>query len=67
MFVDLTADVPPLMTMYNAHKVEKMIRDRIMSVKREVREVRIHLHAVEEGSGAYDPNVFGEKKPKPPC
>ncbi|KAG9014484.1 hypothetical protein FRB95_007166 [Tulasnella sp. JGI-2019a] len=68
MFVDLTADVPPTMTMHDAHSVEKRIRDRIMSAKKEVREVRIHLHAVEEGEETYDPNVFGERvRRQPPC
>lgn len=67
MFVDLTADVPPTMKMRDAHKVERRIRDQIMSAKKEVREVRIHLHAIDGGVDGDDPNVFGEVPRKPPC
>lgn len=49
MFVDLTADVSPLMTVREAHHVEDRIRQAIMSKRSEVREVRVHLHALEDG------------------
>lgn len=49
MFVDLTADVSPLMTVREAHHVEDRIRNAITSKRSEVREVRIHLHALEDG------------------
>ena len=49
VFVDLTADVSPTMTMREAHVVEDLIRSTIKSSKKEVREVRVHLHAVENG------------------
>ncbi|CAE6476113.1 unnamed protein product [Rhizoctonia solani] len=49
MFVDLTADVPAAMTVLDAHEVEKRVRDAIMEGRSEVKEVRVHLHAVEEG------------------
>ncbi|CAE6365516.1 unnamed protein product [Rhizoctonia solani] len=49
MFVDLTADVPAGMTVLDAHDVEKRVRDAIMQGRSEVKEVRVHLHAVEEG------------------
>ncbi|CAE7097862.1 unnamed protein product [Rhizoctonia solani] len=49
MFVDLTADVPAAMTVLDAHEVEKRVRDAIMEGRSEVKEVRVHLHAVENG------------------
>ena len=49
MSVDLTADVPASMTVSDAHEVERRVRDAIMESRSEVKEVRVHLHAVEKG------------------
>ncbi|KAG8722183.1 hypothetical protein FRC08_005932 [Ceratobasidium sp. 394] len=54
MFVDLTADVPAEMTVSDAHEVERRVRDAIMESRSEVKEVRVHLHAVEEGQESGD-------------
>ncbi|QRV94296.1 mitochondrial metal transporter 2 [Ceratobasidium sp. AG-Ba] len=54
MFVDLTADVPVQMTVSDEHGVEAQIRDAIMESRSEVKEVRVHLHAVEEGQASGD-------------
>ncbi|KAG8892382.1 hypothetical protein FRB99_002740 [Tulasnella sp. 403] len=64
MFVDLTADVSPLMTMREAHHVEARIRDAIMENRKEVREVRVHLHALEDGQTTRQKN---DNKPCSPC
>ncbi|KAB5590744.1 Iron ion transporter [Ceratobasidium theobromae] len=63
MFVDLTADVPAGMTVLDAHEVEKRVRDAIMESRTEVKEVRVHLHAVEEGQDAGN----GKDKDNSPC
>jgi len=47
MFVDLTVDVSPSMTMAEAHSVEEVVRRKIMEERSEVKEVRVHLHALE--------------------
>jgi cation diffusion facilitator family transporter len=57
MFVDLTADVPAEMTVLDAHEVEKRVRDAIMENRSEVKEVRVHLHAVEDGQKSGDDNA----------
>ncbi|KZT54229.1 cation efflux protein, partial [Calocera cornea HHB12733] len=44
LFVDLTADVPPGMTMREAHEVERCIRETLTHARKEVKEVRVHLH-----------------------
>ncbi|CAE6458777.1 unnamed protein product, partial [Rhizoctonia solani] len=62
MFVDLTADVPAAMTVLDAHQVEKRVRDAIMESKSEVKEVRVHLHAVEDGQ-----STNGNGKNDLPC
>lgn len=49
MFVDLTADVPATMTVLDAHEVERRVRDAIMESRSEVKEVRVHLHAIGKG------------------
>ncbi|CAE6374969.1 unnamed protein product [Rhizoctonia solani] len=64
MFVDLTADVPAGMTVLDAHGVEKRVRDAIMEGRSEVKEVRVHLHAVEEGQSV---DANGNGKSDLPC
>ncbi|EJU04066.1 hypothetical protein DACRYDRAFT_20730 [Dacryopinax primogenitus] len=44
LFVDLTADVPGGMTMREAHEVERCIRETLMHDRKEIKEVRVHLH-----------------------
>lgn len=45
--LDLTIDVPPSMTVVSSHAVEQRVRDVIIQARREVREVKIHVHALE--------------------
>ncbi|CAE6416309.1 unnamed protein product [Rhizoctonia solani] len=66
MFVDLTADVPARMTVLDAHEVERRVRDAIMEGKSEVKEVRVHLHAVEEGQST-NGNGNGNGNGNLPC
>lgn len=42
--LDLTISVPANMTVQNSHAVEWRVRDAIISARREVREVKIHVH-----------------------
>nr|XP_019008022.1 uncharacterized protein I206_07190 [Kwoniella pini CBS 10737]OCF46803.1 hypothetical protein I206_07190 [Kwoniella pini CBS 10737] len=46
--LDLTITVPPTMSVHNSHAVEQRVREAIMNVRREVREVKIHVHGLEE-------------------
>ncbi|WVR08473.1 hypothetical protein IAU60_005528 [Kwoniella sp. DSM 27419] len=43
--LDLTITVPPTMTVRDSHAVEQRVRDAIMSARKEVREVKIHVHS----------------------
>ncbi|OWT37924.1 mitochondrial protein with role in iron accumulation [Cryptococcus neoformans Bt1] len=45
--LDLTIDVPPSMTVRDSHSVEQRVRDAVMSARREVREVKVHVHGEE--------------------
>ncbi|WVQ86012.1 hypothetical protein IAT38_008180 [Cryptococcus sp. DSM 104549] len=45
--LDLTISVPPTMTVRDSHAVEQRVRDAVMSARREVREVKIHVHGDE--------------------
>lgn len=47
--LDLTIAVPPTMTVRESHAVEQRVREEVMSARREVREVKIHVHGQEEG------------------
>ena len=47
--LDLTIVVPPNMTVRASHAVELRVRERVMSTRREVREVKIHVHGQENG------------------
>ncbi|WVN89553.1 uncharacterized protein L203_104778 [Cryptococcus depauperatus CBS 7841] len=45
--LDLTISVPPLMTVRDSHAVEQRVREAVMRARREVREVKIHVHSDE--------------------
>lgn len=47
--MDLTLIVPPTMTVRDSHSIELAVRERVMSARREVRELKVHMHALEEG------------------
>lgn len=46
------------MTVRDAHEVEARIRGAIIQAKKEVKEVRVHMHALEDGQ-----NVKGNGGP----
>ncbi|OCF33617.1 mitochondrial protein with role in iron accumulation [Kwoniella heveanensis CBS 569] len=46
--LDLTIGVPPAMTVRDSHAVEQRVREAIMEARREVREVKIHVHGEED-------------------
>lgn len=47
--LDLTITVPPTMSVLESHAVEANVRETIMRLRKEVRELKIHVHAQEEG------------------
>jgi divalent metal cation (Fe/Co/Zn/Cd) transporter len=51
--LDLTIDVPHTMLVSSSHAVEHRVRDTIMSARREVREVKIHVHALDGEADLY--------------
>lgn len=48
MFVDVVADVPPIMAMRDAAVIEKNITQKLKSVRREISEVRVKFNVVEK-------------------
>lgn len=46
--LDLTISVPANMTVLESHAVEWRVREAIISARREVREVKIHVHGETE-------------------
>lgn len=48
-FMDLTINVPPEMSVRDSHQVESFVRETVMKARREVRELKIHVHALEDG------------------
>ena len=50
MFVDVIADVSPVMTMRDAAVIEKNITQKLKSVRREISEVRVKFNVVEKGT-----------------
>nr|XP_018259931.1 mitochondrial protein with role in iron accumulation [Kwoniella dejecticola CBS 10117]OBR82089.1 mitochondrial protein with role in iron accumulation [Kwoniella dejecticola CBS 10117] len=46
--LDLTITVPPTMPVRDSHAVEQRVREAIMKARREVREVKIHVHGLGE-------------------
>lgn len=47
--IDLTILVPPEMSVRDSHDIESRVREAIMSNRRDAREVKIHIHGVEDG------------------
>jgi hypothetical protein len=47
-FVDLTISVPPTMSVREAHDVESQVREAVMTARREVRELKVHVHSFDE-------------------
>lgn len=60
--LDLTISVPPNMTVRDSHAIEQRVRDAIMLERKDVLEVKIHVHGEEEAekdarlSGSLDNN-----------
>ena len=50
MFVDVVADVPPVMTMRDAAVIEENITQKLKSVRREISEVRVKFNVIEKGT-----------------
>ena len=50
MFVDVVADVSPVMTMRDAAVIEKNITQKLKSVRREISEVRVKFNVLEKGT-----------------
>ncbi|TYJ52496.1 hypothetical protein B9479_006890 [Cryptococcus floricola] len=58
-YLDLTVVVPPRMTVVDSHSVEQRVREVVMRKRKEVREVKIHVHGddpdellvVQDGDG----------------
>lgn len=46
--LDLTISVPAEMTVRESHSVEQMVRDAVLKARKDVREVKIHVHGEEE-------------------
>ncbi len=46
-FVDLTISVPSEMSVHDAHEVESAVREAVMTARREVRELKVHIHAFD--------------------
>lgn len=49
MHLDLTISVPAGMSVRDSHEVEQRVREAIMQARKEVREVKFHVHGQEEG------------------
>ena len=47
--IDLTILVSPDISVRESHDIESQVRERIMSERRDAREVKIHIHGVEPG------------------
>ncbi|WVF68157.1 hypothetical protein IAT40_002920 [Kwoniella sp. CBS 6097] len=45
--LDLTISVPPTMTVRESHAVEQRVREEVFKARREVRELKIHVHGEE--------------------
>lgn len=52
--LDLTITVPPAMTVRDSHAVEQRVRDAILQARRDIREVKIHVHGQEQGEDLMD-------------
>lgn len=47
--LDLSIFVPATMSVRESHAVEERVRAQVLKVRSEVREVKIHVHGMEEG------------------
>jgi hypothetical protein len=47
--IDLTILVSPDISVRESHDIESRVRERIMSERKDAREVKIHIHGVEPG------------------
>lgn len=55
MFVDLTADVPPQLSIHDATALDERITGVLKAARREISEVRVKFHVVESiGDGPVD-------------
>lgn len=57
--LDLTISVPAGMTVSSSHAVELRVREAIIRARRDIREVKIHVHGVEEGEDVRSRAVHG--------
>lgn len=55
MHLDLTISVPAGMSVRDSHEVEQRVREAVMLARKEVREVKIHVHGQEEGEAGEQP------------
>jgi divalent metal cation (Fe/Co/Zn/Cd) transporter len=46
--LDLTISVPPGMSVRDSHAVEQRVREAVMKARRDVREVKVHVHGEED-------------------
>lgn len=44
------------MTVHESHSIEVTVREAVMHARKEVREVRVHVHGVDPGSDEADPS-----------
>lgn len=56
--LDLTISVPPSMTVRDSHAIEQRVRDAIMLERKDVLEVKIHVHGEE--AAEKDARLAGE-------
>ena len=56
----MTVIVPSGMTVHTSHATEHRVRDAILNARREVKEVRIHVHAEDEVDGGARTGKTGE-------
>ena len=63
--IDLTVTVPSGLTVLDSHAVEQQIRDALLRARREIKEVRIHVHPEHEPDPALSSNGIDAKKIEP--
>lgn len=47
--LDLTIVVPSSMSVHDSHSIEVDVREAVMLARKEVREVRVHVHGLSPG------------------
>ncbi|KAL7422625.1 mitochondrial metal transporter [Cryptotrichosporon argae] len=60
--LDLTITVPAAMTVRDSHAVEQRVRDAVMLARKEVREVKIHVHAADDDDERTASSEAGEAR-----